>query len=132
MKLFSPSRSASERWLGSEACFCCSRQNSISVLVAKPRSTTTLPTSVSRLEEMPRALLSDCGMPDTALPPAFDSTLGPLELAKNLPLAPSSVYTTVDFTTDSVKGLLRICVELRATDAAPGCHQRQPRHSFTS
>src|SRR2546423_258423 len=60
MKLCSMRRSASERWLGSEACFWYSRQNSISVLVARPMSTTTLPTSVSRLDERPRALLSDC------------------------------------------------------------------------
>src|SRR5271170_7423261 len=49
MKLFSTRRSARLRALGSEACFCCSRQTSISVLVANPMSITALPTSLSRL-----------------------------------------------------------------------------------
>src|SRR5205814_6323786 len=73
MKLFSTSRSASERWLGSEACFCCSRQNSISVRVARPMSTTTLPTSVSRFADMPRALLSDWDIAVQTSPPVRDA-----------------------------------------------------------
>ena len=55
MKECSTSRSARLRWLGSEACFCCSRQKSISVSVARPVSTTTWPTSVSRLGARPLA-----------------------------------------------------------------------------
>src|SRR5688500_8052580 len=64
MKECSTRRSARLRWLGSEDCFCDSRQNSISVRVARPDSTTTRPTSVSRFELMPAAfaLLSECAI----------------------------------------------------------------------
>src|SRR5689334_19031389 len=58
MNWFSTSRSASDRWLGSDDCLSDSRQKSTSVLVARPRSTTTFPTSVSRLALMPIALES--------------------------------------------------------------------------
>src|SRR3954453_16378127 len=56
------SRSARLRWLGSEDCFCCSRQNSTSWDEAKPMSITSLPTSVSRLALSPDALFSACDM----------------------------------------------------------------------
>src|SRR3954467_8552011 len=56
------SRSARLRWLGSEDCFCCSRQNSTSWDEAKPMSITSLPTSVSRLALRPDALFSACDM----------------------------------------------------------------------
>ena len=42
MKLFSMSRSERLRALGSEACFCCSRQNSTSLRVTSPMSTREL------------------------------------------------------------------------------------------
>src|SRR5688572_15234701 len=64
MKECSTRRSARLRWLGSDDCFCDSRQNSISERVARPDSTTTRPTSVSRLELRPAALalLSEWGI----------------------------------------------------------------------
>src|SRR5688572_22112893 len=67
-------RSARLRWLGSEACFCCSRQNSTSGGEARPVSSTSLPTSVSRFAANPEELLSACDIARCSYP-----TLSPLE-----------------------------------------------------
>src|SRR5688572_5428724 len=60
MKEFSTRRSARLRWLGSEDCFCCWRQKLTSLVESSSMSSTSLPTSVSRLAARPDELLSAC------------------------------------------------------------------------